>query len=40
MTTATITAEPQPAPPLRSVHTSSLRAILDQLGISLWITTY
>jgi uncharacterized protein (TIGR03032 family) len=38
MTTASI--EPQISPPLRSIHTSSLHAILDQLGISLWITTY
>ena len=52
MITATATAVPPlnvgPAldaglptpPPLRSVHTSSLHAILDQLGISLWVTTY
>ena len=40
MTTAIAIAEPQAAPPLRSVHTSSLHAILDQLGISLWVTTY
>ena len=40
MTTAIAIAEPQAAPPLRSVHTSSLHAILDQLDISLWVTTY
>jgi uncharacterized protein (TIGR03032 family) len=40
MTTATASAEPQAAPPLRSVHTSSLHAILDHLGVSLWVTTY
>ena len=40
MTAETANAEPQVAPPLRSVHTSSLHAILDQLGISLWVTTY
>jgi uncharacterized protein (TIGR03032 family) len=40
MTTASACAAPQAAPPLRSVHTASLHAILDRLGISLWVTTY
>ena len=29
-----------PAPPLRSVHTSNFPALLDQLGVSVLVTTY
>ncbi len=34
------TTQPSGPPPLRSVHTSNFPAILDQLGISLAVTTY
>ncbi len=37
---ATADASHEPLPPLRSVHSSNLPAILDQLGISLAVTTY
>ena len=33
-------AETSAAPPLRSVHTTNFPALLDQLGISLLVTTY
>ena len=33
-------AETSSAPPLRSVHTTNFPALLDQLGISLLVTTY
>src|SRR4051812_3620675 len=33
-------AETGAAPPLRSVHTTNFPALLDQLGISLLVTTY
>jgi uncharacterized protein (TIGR03032 family) len=32
--------QPTPAPPLRSVHTANFSAILQELGISLLVTTY
>jgi hypothetical protein len=31
---------PEPLPPLRSVHTTSFAGVLEQLGISLLVTTY
>jgi uncharacterized protein (TIGR03032 family) len=35
-----ISSEPQAAPPLRSVHTATFPALLDELDISLLVTTY
>jgi uncharacterized protein (TIGR03032 family) len=37
---ANIPSEPRAAPPLRSVHTSTFPALLDELHISLLVTTY
>jgi len=33
-------AQQTPLPPLRSVHTTSFPAILDELGVSVLVTTY
>jgi uncharacterized protein (TIGR03032 family) len=40
MTAETALAEPRPPQPLRSKHTANLPALLEQLGISLLVTTY
>ena len=38
--TTDVPPKPEGPPPLRSVHTSNFPAILDQLGLSLAVTTY